>query len=210
MKKREIIVDGDVAYVPLTQGMFAVIDSEFANEIGKYNWYVFKPGINKRYYAATHIQKPNGKQTLLYMHRAIWEFRYDPIPDGLQIDHHEREYTCDNRLINLRLVDPREQRQNQGVPSNAAEKQSKFVGVSWHSNANKWVAHIKYNGKSIHLGYYDTDEFGYSAYYFALQLIGANPPINHKRYHPQKLFISAKTRAYVEKQLLKYGLDLIE
>lgn len=209
MKPRKLIVSNDIALVPLTNGMFSLIDAELADEIGKYNWQSTKPIKSKHYYASSNIRNTNGKRTMLYMHRAIWEYKFGSIPDGMQIDHILREETLNNRLKNLRLADSREQRQNQGIPSNAIKTQSNLAGVHWHKEIRKWNASIKYNGKRIHLGYYDTDEEGYGAYYWALKLMGENPPINHKRDHPQKVIISAKTRQYVEKQLRKYSVDII-
>jgi hypothetical protein len=34
---------------------------------------------------------------------------------------------------------------------------SKYKGVSWYKNRNKWVSQIKINGKNKHLGYFDCE-----------------------------------------------------
>ena len=36
-------------------------------------------------------------------------------------------------------------------------KKTKYVGVSWNKRTQRWIANIKINGKSKHLGYFDSD-----------------------------------------------------
>jgi hypothetical protein len=38
------------------------------------------------------------------------------------------------------------------------QKMSKYTGVYWYPKGGKWVARIKANRKSIHLGYFDDEE----------------------------------------------------
>lgn len=65
----------------------------------------------------------------------------------------------DNRLENLEIVTNREN-------SNLKHKisSSKYVGVHWKKDRNKWRASIQYEGKNIHLGYF-TDELEASKAY---------------------------------------------
>ena len=41
---------------------------------------------------------------------------------------------------------------------------SKYSGVSWNKNKNKWVSYIKINGKKKHLGYFTSEEEAADAY----------------------------------------------
>ena len=69
------------------------------------------------------------------------------------IDHINRN-RIDNRVENLRITT------NQGNAFN----RPKAKGYYWCKQRNKWNARIKLNGKSIHLGYYDTEEEARQAY----------------------------------------------
>ena len=40
---------------------------------------------------------------------------------------------------------------------------SKYLGVCFRKNTNKWVSSIRYQKKSIHLGYFKTEEEAYEA-----------------------------------------------
>lgn len=203
------IANNEYAEIPLTQGQVALVDWEMFDVVNQFKWFAAWSSSGKYFYAVRNIRTVNGKRTRQYMAQFIWEYKFGPIPKGFTIDHILTERTLDNHLSNLRLADKRGQKQNHGIPSNAAEYQSKYPGVSWHKGIQKWHSHIQFGKTKIHLGCYDSDEVGYAAYCWALKLLGFPLPINHKRDHPGKLFISAKTRAFVEKQLLKYGVDII-
>ena len=53
-----------------------------------------------------YIKLSNGK----WEHRAVWEEANGPIPEGMQI-HHINGKHADNRLENLKVVTPRENKQ---------------------------------------------------------------------------------------------------
>lgn len=68
------------------------------------------------------------------------------------VDHISGDIS-DNRWINLREVDNHENCKNRSMQSNNT---TGMVGVRWRSDFSKWVADIKVNGKSIHLGSFET------------------------------------------------------
>src|SRR6056297_540747 len=82
----------------------------------------------------------NSKQYQLS--RLIWTYHNGDIPDGMLVDHISRD-THDNRIENLRLASYTQNEWNKPK-----------LGCSFESG--KWRARIKQNGRSIHLGMFDT------------------------------------------------------
>lgn len=64
----------------------------------------------KHNYMVTGI-KIGGKRYQMRLHRAIWLFVHGFIPDGMDLDHINGDRT-DNRIANLRLVTPKENKAN--------------------------------------------------------------------------------------------------
>ena len=86
--------------------------------------------------------------------RFAWYYTYGKIDDDLYIDHiNRKEY--DNRLSNLRLVTHQENMFNQNV---------KGVYEIKRKNDVVYISKIKINGKSIHLGTFDTEKEARKAY----------------------------------------------
>lgn len=91
-----------------------------------------------------------GKKNL--EHRAIWELFNGLIPDGMDIDHINRDRT-DNRIENLRLATRSQNCHN-----------TKAKGYSWNKSREKFVAYISTMGKTIYLGAFDNEEDARGAY----------------------------------------------
>jgi hypothetical protein len=125
-------------------GVFiAWIDSEDAERVSAHNWNVRIS--DSRVYFATNVQKPDGKQTTLLLHRFL-----KSCPSGLQVDHHRSEY-LDLRKDELRCVNNQQNGYNRRSNSNAT---SQYKGVYWFKQTSKWIASIRHNGKNIYLGLY--------------------------------------------------------
>lgn len=90
-------------------------------------------------------------------HRIVWELHNGKIPEGMLIDHINRIKT-DNRIENLRLATQSQNLNNQPGRS----KLGLPKGVQLHNS--KYRAKITINGKSIHLGVFDTPEEAGKAY----------------------------------------------
>ena len=75
------------------------------------------------------------------------------IPNGLKlVVDHINDDKLDNRLENLQIVTQRyNSRKTQGKYS------SKYKGVSWSKNGNKWRAQIEINNKLLHLGLFNCE-----------------------------------------------------
>lgn len=91
-------------------------------------------------------------------HRLIWIMVYGIEPAD-QIDHINGN-KIDNRLCNLRDVTNRQNQYNQRKPR--SDNQSGYLGVS--QCGNRWMASIKVDGKTKHIGFYDTPEQASEAY----------------------------------------------
>jgi len=144
-----------VIEIPLTQGQVALIDDEDFELVSSYKWHAHWNPKTKSFYATTNIRKPDGKWTLLRMHRLIIG-----APKGVEVDHINHE-TLDNRKSELRICTTSQNQHNAGK---RADNTSGYKGVCWHKRCQKWYAQIMLNGKLKSLGYFDTPEAAHAAY----------------------------------------------
>lgn len=79
---------------------------------------------------------------------------------SLHVDHINGD-RLDNRRCNLRPATRHEQARN---TSSAHNSTSKYLGVSWRANRNKWRAVIFVDGKQKSLGAFDDEEKAALAY----------------------------------------------
>lgn len=113
---RKITIENDIGYVPLTQGMVAMIDAEDVERVGRYNWF-YKKNHGRPGYASANIS--GGKQVTLS------RFIMEPEPD-VQIDHMSGD-TLDNRRSNLR---PASHGQNSCNSRRRRDAKQRFRGVT--------------------------------------------------------------------------------
>ena len=152
-KVREIIVDGDVSYVPLSQGKVAKISTSDIDLVSGFNWNVRTDG--PRLYAARSTPRDSEyKQASVVMHRAIMNPE-----NGFVVDHINGD-GLDNRRENLRVCTTQENCWNS---KKKTTNKSGFKGVSIHVSG-KWRATIFVSGKQISLGLYQSPEDAAEAY----------------------------------------------
>ncbi len=108
-------------------------------------------------------------QTKIYqrqykVHRLIWFLVHGLWPPYF-IDHIDGD-TSNNRLSNLRLADESQNQQNRKKNNTYAGKvtSSKYKGVCWNKDCQKWMAMIKHKGKSITIGYFESELVAGEAY----------------------------------------------
>lgn len=89
-------------------------------------------------------------------HRIIWEMHKGPIPEGMLVDHIDRD-VFNNRIENLRLATRQQNNANKGKVSGSLPKGVVKVG-------SKYRARIYHNGKHYSLGNYTTAEEAGEAY----------------------------------------------
>ncbi len=139
--------------IPLTQGKFALVDSEDFEWLSQYKWCARK-GRNT-WYAYTNLSR-NPKQRRLHMHRLIMGLQPG---DTRQIDHINGN-GLNNKQSNLRICT----NQQNGANSKKRKGTSKFKGVCWNKNRQKWQAAITVKRKSIYLGLFNSEFDAATAY----------------------------------------------
>ncbi len=98
------------------------------------------------------------------VHRLAWLMTHGQWPEG-QLDHTNGN-RLDNRLVNLRIVTPRQNSQNR-----TTHRAGRLVGCSYHKQRRLWRAYITVRRKQRSLGYYETEQEAHEAYLCALQNI---------------------------------------
>jgi hypothetical protein len=149
---RPVRVEGDVAYVPLTQGYEAVIDAVDAAWVGRHNWCARVKGNNV--YPVRNIEK-NGRQAGI---KALHLFMLPP-REGFVIDHKDGN-GLNNCRSNLRYATHGQNtanglHRNRRTPGLKGTQQTKY---------GRWVAFIQHNKKNHYLGTFDTTEEAHAAY----------------------------------------------
>lgn len=165
MAKREIRpirVEGNVAYVLLTQGYEAIVDASSVPIVKGFNWTANVKQNTVYAYRKVSIAK---KAVTVRLHRVII-----CAPDGTQVDHINGN-GLDNRRQNLRLATAVDNMRNQG---RRADNKSGFKGVDWVKRKRKWRATIRFGGRKKLLGLFETPQSAHEAYAEAAQrLFGA-------------------------------------
>jgi hypothetical protein len=138
-----------------------MVDDDDYSILSRYTW-----NIDPKGYVVTNLNK-----TTIRMHRFI----LNP-PKDMQIDH-INGIKHDNRKCNLRLATNTQNQRN--VPKTKRKTSSKYKGVHWRKDMNKWASRIACEGKRIYLGYYDDEIEAAKAYNIkALELFGEFAKLN--------------------------------
>lgn len=116
-------------------------DLEDYDLIKDYCWYL----DNKGYVVARNVLNSTEH---IHLHKLLF-------PNSQEVDH-RRHNPNDNRKENLRPVS---HNQNMFNKCKYKNNTSGVTGVTWHKRSNKWRVSITVNNKSIHLGYFDKQDF---------------------------------------------------
>lgn len=132
--------------IPLSKGLFAVIDEADLPIVSKFKWHAHK--ARNTWYARTD-RVVNGKRRNIYLHSLL--------SGGSQTDHRDTN-GLNNRRSNLRACT---QSQNS---ANMPTKRDGFRGVSWDKSRGKWIAGLTVNYQRINAGRFATEEEAALAY----------------------------------------------
>lgn len=170
---RPIRIEGDVAYVPLTRGMTAIIDADDAPLVYGYNWSALK-GRGGLIYAGRGQAVVPLKPVTILLHRFIMGAG----PGDPVVEHRDRD-TMNCRRSNLRIADQTINNQNSSLRK---DNLSGYRGVWFEPGKRRtkpWKAQINHKGKMHRLNGFPTAEEAARAYDAkALELYGPDANLN--------------------------------
>lgn len=113
---------------------------------------ILKKSNNTKGYFIVSLCK-NGKTKSFQIHQLVAIHFLNHIPNGLSsVINHIDFNKNNNNVSNLEIVTNRVNSNRKHLKST-----SKYTGVSWDKNKNKWQSQIKKDGKTIFLGRYNNE-----------------------------------------------------
>lgn len=149
-KPRPLVYDGDIAYVPMTRGALAKIDSADAHMVEAACW-----SLNTGGYARSAYDDETGRTVSYYMHRVIAGAGPDEYVDHIDGDR------LNNTRANLRICSMAENLANRGAQIN---NKTGFKGVSFCRLTGRYRAILTVRGETFRGGRFDTPEQAARAY----------------------------------------------
>lgn len=139
--------------IRVASGEITLVDDEDYAELAQYHWHM--SGSKRRYVARKEVVSRHPiKQTTVFMHRQIMQ-----APPHLQVDHRSGD-TLDNQRANLRLATHQQQMRNK----RGMAHRSRFKGVWWHNQHQKWIAATRIGKRTIYFGLFADEESAARAY----------------------------------------------
>jgi hypothetical protein len=145
---------GRVKEIPLANGRgVALVDDEDYDWLMQYNWHLHidtsvKHKVAK--YAHTNIWI-EGNRTVRSMHVLIMK-----LDDGRVVDHKDRD-GLNNQRHNLRPAWPYQSAANRDTSSYRKVSQYRCVRKAKDCPNRPWFAQIRFNGKLVTVGYYESE-----------------------------------------------------
>lgn len=124
--------------IKLAKGHRALVDDSDYADVSQYRWHISSG------YAVGSVMFLGQRQTMS-MHRYLMGD-----PQGLEVDHRDRNRLNNQRRTNLRVCTRAENIRNRRKLSGS----SKYRGVCWAKASGKWTASITFNRRAERLGYF--------------------------------------------------------
>lgn len=147
----------------LTRGRLRAV-VEYDPELGLFRW--IEPGPKRVVGSIAGAIKRDGYRYIgidLRRYKAArlaWIYQYGDIPDGMLVDHINRDRS-DDRISNLRLVTASQNMMNTSRRSN---NKSGHKGIHRHSQNGNWVVQISAYRQRKHVGVFNDLEDAIRAY----------------------------------------------
>lgn len=154
--------------IPLTRGMSALVDDEDYDELIKHKWHASSDSYN--IYACRTTYSEGHKHHNLLMHRVIMGDI-----SGIMYDHIDGN-GLNNQKLNLRIVTHTQNTRNR---KNNSIGSSRYKGVYWGNQLQRWVAKIRGSKNQIYIGSFKVEEEAARAYNKkAVELFGEYARLN--------------------------------
>jgi hypothetical protein len=129
--------------IPLSQGLFALVDDEDFEYLNQWKWYAAK-GEHTTY--AQRTDRSTGKKLTVRMAQAILKTK------DKQLTDHKDGNGLNNQRYNIRACTRHQNAMNKRIVNRG--KTSIYRGVSWYPRYNKWKAYILSGKDRKHIGYF--------------------------------------------------------
>lgn len=141
-------------FLPLTQGQIAIVDDDVYAKLSCFKWSLHGDGYAARGYNS------NKRIVIVKLHHEV----IGKPTEGYEVDHINGD-KLDNRKDNLRFVTHQQNMWNRGKLKTNSSFASKYIGVTWRHERNKWRSRITLpNGKRMYLGSFEKEEDAAKAY----------------------------------------------
>lgn len=135
------------------------------------NRFLIQDKLSDTGYYRVGVYNALGEHKIAYTHCLLALAFLGPRPNGLVVDHKDRDKT-NNHISNLRYVTFSQNRRNSDFAMSAT---SKYTGVSYFKQTGKWRAAIVIDGKFIHLKYHKEEVEAAKAYDKMAVTVGREP-----------------------------------
>lgn len=150
-------------------GNYALVDDEDYEYLNQWKWSATKHHGN--HYAIRTDRQVKGVKVKVSMHRLLLKL----IDPNIKGDHKDRN-GLNNQKYNLRTCSVGENNRNR---TSAKGSSSMYLGVFWRVRDKKWIAAIRSNKKTKHIGQFNSEKDAAIAYNnFAIKLHGQFANIN--------------------------------